>query len=208
MTPDDLAVLREMLKECGPPGAGHVLTMSAGYDRLSIARAAALSAAIAAGEREGQMGPDAITDAHGTDYYARQVLAAWDALDTVPADDPRPTEEHQARFDAVLNGLREAMERHGSGCRICQAVALAQEEERDGEARQDTGYWAAAHNLAHDLEALPHDVGCPRVQRLLLAFADHLDDHMDHADFETCRQAAERFRVAALTTEETNDAAS
>jgi hypothetical protein len=39
----------------------------------------------------------------------RAILAHWDAMDAVPANDETPTEVHRDAFDAVLNAGRELL---------------------------------------------------------------------------------------------------
>lgn len=39
----------------------------------------------------------------------RRILGAWDALDAIPPDDPRPTHEFAGAFAATLEPMRDAL---------------------------------------------------------------------------------------------------
>lgn len=41
---------------------------------------------------------------------ATRVLAYWNYMDAIPADDPRPTEEFKEEMDKRMNELREALD--------------------------------------------------------------------------------------------------
>ena len=88
------------------------------------------------------------------------LLGYWDSLDAIPSNDPRPTELFRDEMDRRLMALRDLLDKPDWATTFAwehaAAIALMEEElaGRETSGPEDkfwNGYWAAAHNIAHDI---------------------------------------------------------